>query len=175
MPVLPSLYPRHDKEKVSKRFQMALRSKIIPELKISALRPWYSECPTGLNNINITWKLVMNIHSKTQLQMYWIKTFILSRFLNGLNAHWFWEAFFCLKALLELEKRCTLARGHDIEKFTTARIRHKNGESNKVEKTAQLDMLIKATRASVGKKNQWMVLIRERICTDLPLRRNVCV
>ena len=67
MPVLPSLYPRHDKETISKGFQMALGSKIIPELKISALRPWYSECPTGLNNINITWKLVINMQSKTLL------------------------------------------------------------------------------------------------------------
>lgn len=94
---------------------MALGSKIIPELKISALRPWYSECPTSLKNITITWKLVINTQSKTLLQINWIKSFVLSRFLNDLNAHWFWEAFFCQKALLELEKRCTLAGGHDRE------------------------------------------------------------
>lgn len=40
------------------------------------------------------------------------------------------------------------------EKFTIARIGHKRGESNKGQKTAQLDMFIKATRYSLGKKSQ---------------------
>ena len=45
-------------------------------------------------------------------------------------------------------------QGDMTEKFTTARIGHKRGESNKGQKTAQLDMFIKATRYSLGKKSQ---------------------
>lgn len=39
------------------------------------------------------------------------------------------------------------------EKFTTARIGHKHGESNKSQETAFLDKLIKATRYTLGKKS----------------------